>query len=141
MLYPAALSSALLTSATRALTYTPAAGETPASGARVELGELAEALLGAREPVYTGTKAISAARLIALEMNHLVGMGVVTDDVSALILQSQTRGARSMTNQQNIPLVPDDYARLWDALEDVVPPTGVLAAFDPARFLVVRSRR
>lgn len=138
MLYPAALTSTLLSSATLALALDVTDPDTPA-GARVELGELAEALLGAVAPAFTDGRETTAARLVAIAMNHLVGLGIATEDVSALILSSETRGARSRTNQAGADLVPPALQAQWDALAEPDPPAETANTF--AGFAVVRGLR
>jgi hypothetical protein len=133
VLYEGALSGGLLSGAAKALD----------SGHREALGELAEALLGASEPLYTGTKATQAVRVIQLEINHLVGLGISTDDVSALIVASETRGARSRTNQAGVELVPPALLRLFEQIDptDTTTPPAADPAADPARYTIVRSLR
>lgn len=138
MLYPAALTSALLSPAVKALDYTPASGETPASGARVVLGEMAEAQLRATEPAYAGTKGLVAAGIVMALMNHLMAAGFFARDEAASAIASWTTGAESQSYQRDVAMVPPALQQQWDALADPAPPAAASAANS---YLVVRSLR
>jgi hypothetical protein len=103
------------------------------------VGEVAERLLGAASTAYTGAKAEAAAHIIALEINYLLGLGVI-DDVSALVIASETRGARSLSYHGGLALVPPGYQEMFDDLDET-PVTTATPASDPARFATLRSRR
>lgn len=129
MLYPAAITSRLLSPSARELD----------TELLEELGELAEALLGAVAPAYADARGTQAARIIGATVSHLVGLGIATEDVSALIVQSETRGARSRTNRAGLDLVPESYRAAFAALApDPVPgATSSLAS----RYATLRSFR